>query len=277
MALQQRRPREVRSVAAVDRGTPAEARPSPSPSEGRLAGRRAVVTGGARGIGAEIATTFAAHGAAVAIVDVLADEAAATASAIGGSSVVADLRDPTACRAAVEQAVGELGGIDILVNNAGVLRLSSVLDMSVDEWDLVFEVNVRPMLVTTQVAAKAMIHQGTGGRIVNMASMAAKAPEAGQAHYSASKAAVVAFTSACAVELGPHGITVNAICPGYVLTEMGRATRTDEMVEAWSARSPLGRCATEADVASMALFCASEDAAYCTGQAFNVSGGMVTH
>jgi 3-oxoacyl-[acyl-carrier protein] reductase len=107
--------------------------------------------------------------------------------------------------------------------------------------------------------------------------MGAKRAAGAQAHYASSKAAVVALTQAAAVELGPHGITVNAICPGYVLTEMGAATRTPEMVAAWSATSPLGRCAEPADVARMALFLASDDAAYCTGQAFNVSGGMVTH
>ncbi len=165
----------------------------------------------------------------------------------------------------------------MLVNNAGILRITPLLDITVEEWDLVLDVNARSMLVTTQVAARAMIAAGTGGRIVNIASMAAKQPAAGQAHYAASKAAVVALTQAAAVELGPHGITVNAICPGYVLTEMGAATRTPEMVAAWSATSPLGRCAEPADVARMALFLASDDAAYCTGQAFNVTGGMIMH
>jgi 3-oxoacyl-[acyl-carrier protein] reductase len=110
-----------------------------------------------------------------------------------------------------------------------------------------------------------------------MASMGAKRAGAHQAHYAASKAAVVSLTQAAAIELGPHGITVNAICPGYVLTEMGAATRTPEMVAGWSATSPLGRCAEPADVAGMALFLASDDAAYCTGQAFNVTGGMMMH
>ena len=122
-----------------------------------------------------------------------------------------------------------------------------------------------------------MIAAGRGGRIVNLASMGAKRAAAEQAHYAASKAAVVSLTQAAAIELGQHGITVNAICPGYVLTEMGAATRTPEMVAAWSATSPLGRCAEPADVAAMALFLASDDAAYCTGQAFNVTGGMMMH
>ena len=165
----------------------------------------------------------------------------------------------------------------MLVNNAGVLHITPLLDISVDEWDRTLAVNARAVLVTMQVVARAMIDAGRGGTIVNMASMGAKKAGAGQAHYAASKAAVVSLTQAAALELGPHGITVNAICPGYVLTEMGAATRTPEMVAAWSAMSPLGRCAEPADVARMALFLASSDAAYCTGQAFNVTGGMVMH
>ena len=128
--------------------------------------------------------------------------------------------------------VAALGGVDVLVNNAGILRITPLLDITVEEWDLVLDVNARSMLVTTQVAARSMIAAGHGGRIVNMASMGAKRAGADQAHYAASKAAVVALTQAAAIELGPHGITVNAICPGYVLTEMGAATRTPEMVAA---------------------------------------------
>ena len=110
-----------------------------------------------------------------------------------------------------------------------------------------------------------------------MASMGAKVGAPGQAHYAASKAAVVAFTQVCALELGADGITVNCLCPGYVLTGMGEATRTPEKVAAWAARSPLGRLASAADVAAMALFLASDDGAYTTGQALNVSGGMIFH
>ncbi len=110
-----------------------------------------------------------------------------------------------------------------------------------------------------------------------MASMGAKRGGANQAHYAASKAAVVSLTQVAAIELGPYGITVNAICPGYVLTDMGAATRTPEMVAAWSATSPLGRCAEASDVAAMALFLASSDGDYSTGQAMNVAGGMIMH
>jgi NAD(P)-dependent dehydrogenase (short-subunit alcohol dehydrogenase family) len=243
---------------------------------GRLAGRRAVVTGAARGIGAEIARTFAAAGATVGLLDVSADVKALAAD-LGGPVEVVDLLDTGATRHALSRLIDVMSGIDVLVNNAGILRVTPLLDITVEEWDLVMDVNARSMLVTTQVAARSMIAAGTGGRIVNMSSMGAKRAGPNQAHYAASKAAVVSLTQAAAIELGPHGINVNAICPGYVLTEMGAATRTSQMVAAWSATSPLGRCAEPADVAGVALFLASDDAAYCTGQAFNVTGGMMMH
>jgi 3-oxoacyl-[acyl-carrier protein] reductase len=116
-----------------------------------------------------------------------------------------------------------------------------------------------------------------GGRIINMASMGGKLGAPGQAHYCASKAAVIAFTRVCAMEFGARGINVNCICPGYVLTEMGAATRTAEKVATWSAKSPLNRLAETSDVANVALFLASAESSYCTGQAFNVTGGMVMH
>ncbi|MET0147019.1 MAG: SDR family oxidoreductase [Ilumatobacteraceae bacterium] len=242
----------------------------------RLAGRRCIVTGAARGIGAEIARTFRAEGATLGLLDVAAD-VKEVAAGLDAAVEIADLAESEATRDATASLVEALGGVDVLVNNAGILHITPLLDITIDEWDRTLDVNARAVLVTTQVVARAMIAAGTGGTIVNMASMAAKKAAGGQAHYAASKAAVVSLTQAAAVELGPHGITVNAICPGYVLTEMGAATRTAEMIEAWSATSPLGRCAEPADVARMALFLASSDAAYCTGQAFNVTGGMVMH
>ena len=244
---------------------------------GRLRGRRCVITGAARGLGAAIASTFRAEGAAVALLDV--DPAVKdVADRLDASGVdVVDLADATATAAAVAALIGALGGIDVLVNNAGILRVTPLLDITVEEWDLVHAINTRSMLVTTQVAARTMIAAGRGGKIINLASMAAKVPAANLAHYAASKAAVVSLTQTAAVELGPHGITVNSICPGFVLTDMGAATRTEEMVASWRTMSPLGRLAEPSDVAAMALFLASIDGDYCTGQAMNVAGGMVMH
>jgi NAD(P)-dependent dehydrogenase (short-subunit alcohol dehydrogenase family) len=121
-----------------------------------------------------------------------------------------------------------------------MLHMAPLLEISVDDWDRTFDINVRAMLLTTQVAATAMIAAGTAGVIVNMASMGGKLGSPNQAHYAASKAAVISLTRVSAIELGEHGIRVNCICPGYVLTEMGAATRTPEMVAKWSSMSPLG-------------------------------------
>ncbi len=139
-----------------------------------------------------------------------------------------------------------------------------------------FSINARAMLTTMQTAGRVMIEAGRG-KIINLASMAAKKGGAMEAHYAASKSAVVALTRAAAHEWGPHGITANSICPGYVLTNMGATTRTAELEAEWASHSPLGRLAQPSDVAHVALFLASSESDYLTGQAINVTGGMVTH
>ena len=228
-------------------------------NHGRLAGRRALITGAARGIGAEIAASFQREGAELALLDIDAQRLATTCET--------DV---------VSRAVTDLGGLEILVNNAGILKMAPLLEIDPADWDQTFAVNVRAMLITIQLAAKAMIPNGRGA-IINMASMGGKVGGPNQAHYAASKAAVISLTQVAAKELGPYGITVNCICPGYVLTEMGASTRTEEMIREWSAKSPLGRLAEPSDVANMAVFLASDEASYCTGQAMNVTGGMVMH
>ena len=248
----------------------------PVPTRARFEGQRVVVTGGARGIGADVVRSFASEGARVAVLDRLVDEAASVADEVDGIAIAVDLAEPSSTTNAMHRAISELGGVDVLVNNAGVFTITPLLDISADEWDWVFSINVRAMLLTTQVAGRTMIDLG-GGKIVNMASMGAKVGAAGQAHYAASKAAVISLTQVSAAELGPHGINVNSICPGYVLTDMGAATRTADQIAEWSAKSPLGRLAQPSDVAAMALFLASADADYCTGQALNVTGGMIMH
>ncbi|WP_285723912.1 SDR family NAD(P)-dependent oxidoreductase [Psychromicrobium xiongbiense] len=243
----------------------------------RLTGKRVVVTGGARGIGAAICRRLSHEGAQVAVIDRLTDLGGVLAAEIGGTFHRADLSDVEQTRGAVAGAIDALGGIDVLVNNAGILRFAPLLEISAEDWDLMFMINTRPMLLTTQVAARAMIESGTRGTIINLASMAGKTGGAGQAHYAASKAAVIALTRVTALELGAHGITANCLCPGYVLTEMGADTRTPEDVALWSSYSPLGRLAEPEDVSSVVAFLASPDAAYLTGQAVNVTGGMVMH
>lgn len=234
------------------------------------------MTGAARGIGASIASAFVAEGDQVALVDRSAD-VADTAADLGAKSVVCDLGDASDARRGIAEAIDTMGGVDVLVNNAGIFETVPLLDIDAAQWTRMFDVNTRSMLLTMQVAARTMIDQGTGGRIVNMASMGGKDPAPGQVHYAASKAAVIALTQGAAKELGEYRITVNSLCPGYVLTDMGADTRTPEMIAEWSSRSPLGRCATPDDVAAMAVFLASPRADYLTGQAFNVTGGMIMH
>jgi NAD(P)-dependent dehydrogenase (short-subunit alcohol dehydrogenase family) len=248
----------------------------------RLAGRRVVVTGGARGVGAAVVRTFAAEGARLVVLDRRFEEAAVLAKEVGGRAYDVDLADVRATREVLDRAICWLGGVDVLVNTAGVLRFGALLDLDPAEWDEVFAVNTRAMLVTTQVAARAMIAYRTpsddcAGKIINMARAGGRTAGAGYAHYAAAKAAVLALSRAAAQELGPHGITVNCLCPGYVRTDTGTAVRTVQDVAAWSALSPLGRPAEPADVARAALFLASADADYLTGDAIDVAGGLVVH
>ena len=247
----------------------------------RLAGRRVIVTGGAQGIGAAIVRTFADEAADVVVLDGCAEAAARLAEEIGGHAYAADLSDAGGTREAMERAMARLGGLDVLVNNVGVLRFSALLDMEPVDVGEVFTMGTRSMLITTQVAARAMIAFRTpsddcAGKIINVAGMSGTGT-GGQAHYAAAKAAVMALTRAAAQELGAHGITVNCLCPGYVLDEMGAAGRAPGLVDSWSALSPLGRLAEPQDVARAALFLASSDSDYLTGDALNVSGGMVLH
>jgi len=247
----------------------------------RFGGTRVVVVGGAGGIGGRIAERFAEEGADVLVLDLLrgADPALGGASSAGPGRGIrhCDLVDAVSVEAAFAVALAELGGIDVLVNSAGILARGSLLDLTPERWDLVMDINARGTLFAMQHAARAMIDQGAGGTIVNIASMAAKAGGADEGAYAASKAAVVGLTRAAALEWGEHLIRVNALLPGYVLTDMGKDTRTDEDVATWSKKSPLGRLGTPDDVAGFALFLASVDGAYLTGQSFNVTGGMIMH
>ena len=237
-----------------------------------LRGRRCLVTGAARGIGRRIAQRLIEEGMQAALLDV--DPAVEdVARDLGAASLVVDLADAAQTRRALSAGAGD-GPYWLVVNNAGVFSKTPLLEMTLEEWDRVQVVNVRSMVVVIQALAPAMVAAGAGGRIVNVASMAAKLGTPGEAAYAASKAAVVALSRIAAMELGPDGVTVNAVCPGYVLTEMGASTRTADQIAAWTAKSPLGRLGDPGDVASAVAFLASDDGSYMTGQAINVTGGM---
>lgn len=242
-----------------------------------LSGRRGLVTGAARGIGRQVAQRLADEGMRMTLLD-MDPTVESVAAEMGASGLVVDLRDDETTRRTLAADTAEADGDHywLLVNNAGVFAKAPLLEMDLDQWDDLHRVNARSMVVVIQALVPAMIASGRGGRVVNMASMAAKRGTPGETAYAASKAAVVALSRIAAMELGPHQITVNSICPGYVLTEMGADTRSADQVAAWSAMSPLGRLGQPADVAAVIAFLASDDGAYITGQALNVTGGMCT-
>lgn len=247
----------------------------------RLSGRRVLVIGGSRGVGAAIVRAFAADGAVVAVLDRDPAGVDAISDAVDGRAWAVDLDDVRDLRDCMEKAIARLGRLDVLVNNPGSARFSSLIDWDPAETGQVFQLPTRTMLLATQVAVRAMVAFRTpsaecAGKVVNVAGVGGSAG-GGQAHYAAAKGSVVALTRAAAHELGPHGITVNCLCPGYVLDEMEPAARTPSGVASLSALSPLGRLADPDDVARAALFLASSDSDYLTGDALNVAGGMALH
>lgn len=249
----------------------------------RLSGRRVVVTGGAEGIGAAIVRAFVAESATVAVLDRDAAAGAHLAEDAGVRLCAVDLSDVRATREAMEKAIARLGGIDVLVNVARRPRFASLLEMDPAELGDVFAMPTQAMLVTTQAAACAMVGmrvpgEDAVGKVVNVVDVGGALDGCGgRAHDAAAKAAVMALTRAAASELGPHGITVNCLCHGYLLDDAATAARDRGAVAAWSALSPLGRVGEPQDVARAALFLASSDSDYLTGDALNVTGGLVLH
>jgi NAD(P)-dependent dehydrogenase (short-subunit alcohol dehydrogenase family) len=239
----------------------------------RLGDRSVIVTGAAKGIGRSIAERCCAEGARVALID-RDDSVMDVATSLGAIGAVVDLADTDATRETIAAVIARLEGCWCLVNNAGVFAKAPLLDLEPADFDSIMAINARSMLVTMQEVVPSMIAAG-GGRIVNQASMAAKLGTPGELAYASSKAAVVAMSRIASMELGPHGITVNAVCPGYVLTELGAETRNETQVDNWTSQSPLGRLADAHDVSSLVVYLAS-DGGYVTGQALNVSGGMCT-
>jgi len=241
-----------------------------------LSGRVALVTGASRGIGRAIARRLAARGAHV-VLAARQDNARAAADEIaadGGraDAVSLDVADAGAPGDAVKALVDRHGRIDILVNNAGIARDQLMLRLKRDDWDAVLATNLTGTFLLTQAALKPMIRQ-RGGRIVSISSVVGQAGNAGQANYAASKAGLIGFTKAVALEVASRGITANVVAPGLIDTDMTHAL-AENARDQWSARIPLGRLGTPDDVASAVCFLVSDEASYITGQVVAVNGGM---
>lgn len=244
-----------------------------------LEGKVAVVTGASRGIGRAIAVKLASMGATV-IVNYNGSEARALEvreeiEAAGGTASIyrCDVSDFASCEAFVQDVVQFCGRIDILVNNAGITRDGLLMKMSEEAFDQVLDTNLKGTFHMTRFVSRQMMRQ-RAGRIINMASVVGVCGNAGQANYAASKAGVIGFTKATAKELASRSITVNAIAPGFIETEM-TGVLADKVKEAAVAQIPLGRFGQAEDVANVAAFLASDASGYITGQVIHVDGGMV--
>jgi NAD(P)-dependent dehydrogenase (short-subunit alcohol dehydrogenase family) len=255
-----------------------------SPYSG-LVGKRALVTGGAQGIGRAIASALVRSGATAAIADLDFEAGRRAAREIGNGSVAleVDVRERASVERAFNEALTQLGGCEILIANAGVSTMQHALQLTDEEWDFNFAVNARGVFLTNQIAARHFVAQG-GGCIVNTASLAAKVGAPLLAHYSASKFAVLGWTQALARELAPRGIRVNAVCPGFVKTGMQsrevewearlREVSPERIVADYVAQTPLGRLEMPEDVADVVVFLCSDQARFMTGQGVNVTGGV---
>lgn len=243
-----------------------------------LSGRVAIVTGASRGIGRAVARQLAARGAHV-IAAARGDHARAVADEIvadgkRAEAIALDVTEPGAAERAVAGAIARHSRVDILVNNAGIARDQLMLRMKREDWDAVLATNLTGAFVMTQAALKPMIRQ-RGGRIVCISSVVGQSGNAGQANYAASKAGLIGFAKAVALEVASRGITVNVVAPGLIETDMTR-TITDSMREEWVSRIPLRRLGTPEDIAAAVCFLASDEASYITGQVLAVNGGMYT-
>ncbi len=244
----------------------------------RLEGKNALVTGGAQGIGKTICERFASQGANIAVCDInkeLADTVSEQLSAksVNAKSFHMNVADYESVAAGVEKVLEDFGKIDILVNNAGITRDNLMMRMKKEEWDAVIAVNLTGTYNVSKAVVKHMM-KARSGSIINIASVVGVTGNAGQVNYSASKAGVIGITKTMAREFASRNITVNALAPGYIETEMTHVL-SEEAKNAFMEKIPLKRAGTPDDVALAAVFLASDDAEYITGQVLCVDGGMV--
>ena len=247
-------------------------------SGGELAGRVALITGAAQGMGRAVAERLAAEGAVLVLADLRAEglqtlEKSLRAGGVEAKTRALDIADEHQVGAWISDVVRDLGHLDILVNAAGILEPTQFDAMTVAEWDRIVNVNLRGTFLTMHAVYPHMKRQGRGS-IVNFSSTAGLTVSTlGGAHYTASKHAVIGLTKAVAKEGGPFGVRVNAVCPGLIDTEMVRATIAPEAIRRYEAAFPIHRLGTPAEVAELVLFLGSDRSAYITGTAMNISGG----
>ena len=245
-----------------------------------LADKGALITGGSSGIGLATARRFLAEGSRVFVCGIDPPEIEGALSELrplgSAEGLACDVsRDEDVARL-VDEAERALGAIDILINNAGIARKDRFLDIAIDDWDRVIQVNLRGMFLVAQAVAKRMVARGQGGAIVNMASTNALGGEEEFAHYNASKGGVLQLTRTMAAELGRHGIRVNCLCPGFIQTPLNEAISDAEFVAAYERdKIPLGRTGRPEEVAAAYAFLASDEASFIHGEALVIDGGQV--
>ena len=237
--------------------------------------KTAIVTGSGRGIGKVIVSQLAAAGANVVVTDIDQSTCEETAREIGALAIAcqANVTSADDINRLFKTAAEKFGSIDIVVNNAGITRDGLMIRMDEKDWDMVLDINLKGAFLVTKTAARIMMKQRSG-RIVNISSVVGLTGNAGQANYSAAKAGLIALTKTAAKELGSRGVTVNAVAPGFIETEMTN-TLPETVRESFLSNIVLGRAGTPADVAAAVIFLASDEAAYITGQVLSVDGGMI--